>query len=119
MTKPNNKIRGQYHSLKTGLFNSMATLFDHENAALAAGNQALADKLFKARVNLRDELMEVRKAEIAFLASEKTLQQQINDLEGAIATVKGGTRQMQNINTALQGASKVLGVLTSLVRLVT
>lgn len=118
MTQPNNKVRGQYQSLKAGVFNSMTKLFDHENAAIAAGNDALADQLFNARVALRNELMEIRKAEIAFLASPKTLEQQIEDLEGAIKTVKSGINRMKKVNTALQGAASVLGVLTSLVQLV-
>lgn len=119
MTQHTHKTRGQFQSLKAGVFNSMTQLWDRENEAIAAGDQALAIKFFNSRVALRDDLMEIRKAEIAFLASPKVLQQQINELNGAITTVKTGVARMKKLNTTLQGAAQVLSVLTSLVTLLT
>lgn len=117
MTQPTNKTRGQFQSLKANVFNSMIELWDRENEAIAAGNTALADQLFNARIDLREDLMEIRKAEIAFLTSAKTLKQQITNLSGAIKTVKSGVARMKSLNTSLKGAAQVASILTSLVGL--
>lgn len=119
MTQHTAKTRGQFQSLKSTTFNAMVRLFDQENEAHDAGDTALANQLFAERVRLRDELMEIRKAEIAFLSSARSLTQQITALDQAIARAKRGLRDMTRLNSALQGAAQVIGVLTGLVTLVT
>ncbi len=114
MTEHTHKTRDQFQSLKVAVFDSMSDLYDRERAAAIAGDIDMADSFMTARVTLREELMELRDAEIAFETSGKPLQHQISRLEAAIAAAKTGRAQIKTGPQALRGASRVINLLKTL-----
>lgn len=114
MTEHTPKTRSQFQRLKMAVFDSMADLYDQEQAAAIAGDIDTADSFMTARVTLREELMELRHAEIAFECSVKPVHSQIQHLEAAVAAAKTGRAQIKTGPQALRGASRVINLLKTL-----
>jgi hypothetical protein len=117
MPQPNPTSRVQFNTLKIISTEAMADLNDRLREARADGNDALARDLIDAIRKLMDRMLEIRRAEIAYLNSTLADTTAMQRLQTAIRNADLGLKKMQDLATALEGASKLISVLTRLARL--
>ena len=118
MTQPSNASRAQFTSLKTATQNAIGNLFEQELEAIREGRDDDADQLFQKRSELKAEVEEIRKAEIAYLLSEAPAAQAEAALKAAAARARKAVNDMTNTAKALAGAAVMINILTTLVGII-
>lgn len=117
MPQPNPTSRVQFNTLKIICAEAMADLNDRLQEARDDGNDGLARDLIDAIRKLLDRMLEIRKAEIAYMNSTLPDATALQRLQTAIRNADIGLKRLDKLATALEGASKIISVLTRLVRL--
>lgn len=114
MTAMTVKSRGQFNSMKLSVSNAIGKAFDLEVKAIDDGDSASADALFEQRMALSSQLSAIRKAEIAYLNSEKGVEEAEAILVAEARRAKNALTTMMTVNSALQSLAVLLGLVTSL-----
>lgn len=105
----------KFRSIKNSVTNAILDLWELEQHALANRREALASQLFQRQLELRRDFHELRKAEIAFLASEKSTRALVDTLDDVSLQAKIIQKKLQTMRTAEQGALEMLSLLRGMV----
>ncbi len=114
MTIHTRMTQGQMNSLKLQTVNAMFTVFDREIEARDARNAELARKLYTSRETLRTVVLELRRAEVAFLKSDLPPSDAEEILADAVRELKYARRQMKRLETVNTGATRAIDLLRQL-----
>jgi hypothetical protein len=112
----NPTVRVQFNTMKIICAEAGADLSDRLDEARAAGNEALVRAIIDRMQTLISKVLEIRRAEIAYLNSTLADEVALRRLQNAIRAADAGLKQMQRLTTVLDGAAKLLGVLARLAR---
>lgn len=118
MTKHSPKTRGHFNSLKSQTINALFAIYDLEIKARDKGDAKSASDLFDARETLRKRLLDIRRAEIAFLLSEASTTTAEGRLGEITADLKRNVHKLRRVRDALETATEIAGLLGRLVDLV-
>lgn len=113
MTDLNATARVQFNTLKIICAEALADLADR---LAEAGDDGLRRSIIDRMQGLNGRVLEIRRAEIAYLNATLAEDVALKRLQGAIRTADSGLKQMQKLQTVLEGATKLLGVLGKLAR---
>jgi DNA anti-recombination protein RmuC len=114
MTELNATARVQFNTLKIICAEALADLADRLKEAIAEKDETLKRAIIDQIQALNGKVLEIRRAEIAYLNSTLADDQALRKLQGAIRSADAGLKKMQKLQTVLEGATKLLGVLTKL-----
>ncbi len=106
--------QGQLNSLKLQTVNAMFTVFDREIEARDARDTDLARRLYSSRETLRTVVLELRRAEAAFLKSDRPVAHAEEILGDAVQEVRKARRKLNEMDTVDDGASQVIDLLRRL-----
>jgi hypothetical protein len=117
MTNLTATARVQFNTLKIICSEAMAELHERLDEARAAGDEALVRDLLDAIRKLMGRMVEIRRAEIAYLNSTLAEDTGLQRLQKAIRNADSGLNGMKKLAEALAGAAKLIGLLGRLVAL--
>lgn len=117
MTNLTATARVQFNTMKIICSEAMAELHERLDEARATGDEALVRDLIDAIRKLMGRMVEIRRAEIAYLNSTLAEDTALQRLQRAIRNADAGLTGMKNLAEALAGAAKLIGVLGRLVAL--
>lgn len=113
MTDLNATARVQFNTLKIICAEALADLADR---LAEAGDDGLRRSIIDRMQGLNGRVLEIRRAEIAYLNATLAEDVALKRLQGAIRTADAGLKQLQKLQTVLEGATRLLGVLGKLAR---
>jgi hypothetical protein len=113
MTDLNATARVQFNTLKIICAEALADLADR---LVEAGDETLRRAILDRMQALNGKVLEIRRAEIAYLNATLAEDAALKRLQGAIRTADAGLKKMQKLQTVLEGATKLLGVLGKLAK---
>lgn len=116
MSDLNPTVRVQFNTLKIICAEAGADLSDRLAEARAAGDQAMVNSIVAQMQNLISKVLEIRKAEIAYLNSTLADDAALKRLQNSIRAADAGLKKMAKLATVLDGAAKLLGVLGKLAK---
>jgi len=114
MTDLTATARVQFNTLKIICAEALADLADRLKDAISAQDEALKRAIIDRMQALNGKVLEIRRAEIAYLNATLADDQALRRLQGAIRSADAGLKKMQKLQTVLEGVTKLLGVLTRL-----
>lgn len=114
MTNHTPQSQGHFRAIKNATINAILMLYDRETEARAQGDDLLGDQLNNKQQQLHDRMTNLRKAEIAYLLSPKTIAEAEAQLAGARHDMANALTQLKKLHAALQGASDFLAALMRL-----
>ena len=113
MTDLNATARVQFNTLKIICAEALADLADR---LAEAGDDGLRRQIIDRMQGLNGRVLEFRRAEIAYLNATLAEDVALKRLQGAIRTADAGLKQLKKLQTVLEGATRLLGVLGKLAR---
>jgi hypothetical protein len=116
MTDLSPTARVQFNTLKIICAEALADLADRLKDAIAAPDEPLKRAIIDQIQKLNGRVLEIRRAEISYLNSTLADDVALKRLQGAIRSADAGLKKMQKLQTVLEGATKLLGVLGKLAR---
>lgn len=116
MSDLNATVRVQFNTLKIICAEAGADMSDRLAEARAAGDQAMVNAIVAQMQKLISRVLEIRKAEIAYLNSTLADEAALKRLQNSIRAADAGLKQMAKLVTVLEGAAKLLTVLGKLAR---
>lgn len=117
MTTMSNKARGQFLSLKISAANAIGAAYDRETEAIQAGDNDTADQIYAERRKLENKLAEIRKAEIAYLLSEKGVHDAEAILQRQTEAAQRALKRLNGVATAIEGLASIVRIVTGLAAL--
>jgi hypothetical protein len=116
MSDLNPTVRVQFNTLKIICAEAGADLSDRLAEARATGNKPMEDAIVAQMQKLIGKVLEIRKAEIAYLNSTLADDAALKKLQSSIRAADAGLKRMQKLTTVLDGAAKLLTVLGKLAK---
>lgn len=116
MTELNATARVQFNTLKIICAEALADLSDRLTEAISERDEVLKRAIIDQMQALNGKVLEIRRAEIAYLNSTLADDAALKRLQGAIRSADAGLKKMQKLQTVLEGATKLLGVLSKLAK---
>ena len=116
MTELSATARVQFNTLKIICAEALADLADRLKEAIADRDEALKRAIIDRIQALNGKVLEIRQAEIAYLNATLADDLALKRLQGAIRSADAGLKKMQKLQTVLEGAAKLLVVLTKLAK---
>ena len=113
MTDLNATARVQFNTLKIICAEALADLADR---LAEAPDEPMRRQITDRMQGLTSKVLEIRRAEIAYLNATLAEDVALKRLQGAIRMADAGLKQLQKLQTVLDGATRLLGVLGKLAK---
>ena len=100
--------------MKLKSFHALYSIYDYEIAARDAGNVGLARHLYENREKLMARFLELRRAELVYAKSEKSVESQDAALKRIITSLQNSIDGLIDLDQARDASDRIVRVLTNL-----
>lgn len=107
----------QFNTLRLQIVEAMTELTERIDEARARGDTEMVKRLLALRIAIMEHAQQVRLAEIAYLNSPLAPKDAVGQLFNAVKYANRGLQELQDLATALTGATRIVNLLGRLVSL--